>query len=328
MKCRNCKDAALPDRKYCQKHLDYINQKARERVGKCKQCSEPAANGKSRCLKHQEEIKIKSAERKARLKANRLCKDCGEKALDGLVLCEECNNKAKTRNKFVLQQRQLENKCTFCGGDKENLEKAYCDQCSKKDNERLRERTSNAKENQICTRCRKNNSVDDGSFCEDCYVSARDYFKKYKKDKVSNGICYRCKNPRIASKLYCHSCAIEHAVRRSIINALRKKQIPKSAKTEEIIGCTIVFFREHIRNLMEPWMNENNYGVHIPGEQRWQLGHIVPRSSFDLTDPDQLKKCWHYTNIYPQEAKENIELQDWMFHRDQLVRGRYLRESQ
>lgn len=75
-------------------------------------------------------------------------------------------------------------------------------------------------------------------------------------------------------------------------------------------------------------MNESNYGVHIPGQQRWQLGHIVPKSSFDLTDLEQLKKCWHYTNIYPQEAKENIELQDWMFHGDQLVRGRYLRESQ
>jgi len=327
IKCKNCKESALPDRKYCQKHLDYINQKARERVGKCKQCSEPAANGKSRCLKHQEEIRIKSAERKAKLKAGGLCKDCGREAAKGVVLCEDCNSKAKMRSKLVLEQRQKENKCTCCGKDKENLDKAYCELCSKKDKSRLIDRREEAKENQICTRCRKNNSVDGGSFCENCYENAREYYKSYRKDKVLGGICYRCTNLRIAGKLLCHSCGIEHSVRRSVGNALRKKQIPKSARTEEIIGCSIIFFRDHIKNLMEPWMNESNYGVHVPGERRWQLGHKIPRSSFDLSDLEQLKRCWHYTNIYPQEAEENIVFQDKLFVDGVLVLGRNIRSN-
>jgi len=324
-KCRNCKEDALPNRKYCQKHLDYINKKAKERVGKCKQCNEPAVDGKSRCAKHQEEVRIKSAERKAKLKANGLCRNCGKPVFKGLTQCEECNSKSVVNSKLKTIKRQLENKCTCCGKEKENKDKAFCDKCSEKDRQRLIERKDKAKENGICTRCRKNNSIDGGSFCNECYKAAREYFKKYTKQKFLDGICYRCKNPRVDGKIYCHSCKIDNSIRKAIIRSLRKKQIPKSAKTEEILGCTIAFFRDHIKNLMEPWMNEDNYGVHIPGEKRWQLGHKIPIAAFDLSYPEQLKKAWHYTNIIPQEAEENIVFQDFLFVGSKLVRGRDLR---
>lgn len=278
-------------------------------------------------MKHQDEVRIKSAERKAKLKEKGLCKDCGAKTYKKLSLCQECNSKAIQRNKLKVIQRQLDNKCTCCGGEKKDVSKAYCNTCSLRDNQRLRDRAERAKENNICIRCRKNNSIDGGSFCENCYTNARTYHKVYRDTKFFNGICQRCPNLKVDDKLLCHSCSIENNIRKNVASALLKKQIPKSLRTEEMLGCTIKFFREHIRNLMEPWMNEKNYGVHIPGERRWQLGHRMPVASFDLLDTEQLKKCWHYTNLYPQEAKENILMQDFLIIDGGLVRGRDLKKS-
>jgi hypothetical protein len=37
----------------------------------------------------------------------------------------------------------------------------------------------------------------------------------------------------------------------------------------------------------------------------WEIDHIKPVSSFDLTDEDQQKQCFHYTNLQPLTKKEN-----------------------
>jgi hypothetical protein len=37
----------------------------------------------------------------------------------------------------------------------------------------------------------------------------------------------------------------------------------------------------------------------------WHIDHIRPCCSFDLTDPEQQKKCFHYSNLQPLWAEEN-----------------------
>jgi hypothetical protein len=46
------------------------------------------------------------------------------------------------------------------------------------------------------------------------------------------------------------------------------------------------------------WENHGKYAGHID--------HIIPCASFDLTDPEQQKKCFHYTNLQPLWAHENL----------------------
>ena len=46
-------------------------------------------------------------------------------------------------------------------------------------------------------------------------------------------------------------------------------------------------------------MTWDNYG-------EWHIDHIKPCCGFDLTDFEQQKKCFHYTNLQPLWAKDNI----------------------
>ena len=69
------------------------------------------------------------------------------------------------------------------------------------------------------------------------------------------------------------------------------------------LGCSTKEFNLHLESQFERWMTWDNYG-------EWHLDHIQPCSSFDHTDEAQIKVCWHWTNLQPLEANENIKKSD------------------
>lgn len=94
----------------------------------------------------------------------------------------------------------------------------------------------------------------------------------------------------------------EYKIRRNIRKRLHEFIQGKiHTKTEEIVGMPLSEFKIYIASLFEPWMSWDNYGFYT-----WHIDHIIPLSSFDLTDPEQIKKANHYTNLRPLSAKENI----------------------
>lgn len=73
----------------------------------------------------------------------------------------------------------------------------------------------------------------------------------------------------------------------------------KSAKTEELLGISIQGLKTFLELKFKPGMSWENYG-------KWHIDHIYPLSKSDLTTPEGQKRAFHYTNLQPLWAKENI----------------------
>ena len=78
------------------------------------------------------------------------------------------------------------------------------------------------------------------------------------------------------------------------------KGLNKSQKTLDLLGCDISFLWKYLEKKFKPGMSKENYG-------EWHIDHIVPCASFDLSDPKQQEKCFHYTNLQPLWARENLQ---------------------
>lgn len=77
----------------------------------------------------------------------------------------------------------------------------------------------------------------------------------------------------------------------------------KSRAAEELVGCDSKFLREHLRLRFAPGMTHENRAA-------WHIDHIKPCASFDLTDEWEQKKCFHYSNLAPRWAFDNISKKD------------------
>ena len=59
-------------------------------------------------------------------------------------------------------------------------------------------------------------------------------------------------------------------------------------------------------------MSWSNYGTgwYGKGMSEWHVDHIIPLTSFDLRIPEQQKLCFHYSNLQPLWALENLVKHD------------------
>tara|TARA_B110000902_G_C14056220_1_gene493664 strand:- start:119 stop:703 length:585 start_codon:yes stop_codon:yes gene_type:complete len=74
----------------------------------------------------------------------------------------------------------------------------------------------------------------------------------------------------------------------------------KSDSTINILGCTIEELWIYLESKFTEGMTRQNHG-------KWHVDHIIPCASFDLTKPEQQVKCFHYTNLQPLWALDNLK---------------------
>jgi hypothetical protein len=82
--------------------------------------------------------------------------------------------------------------------------------------------------------------------------------------------------------------------------ALKAKRVNKTERSIELLGCTIDEFRKHIESQWLPGMTWENHTY-----KGWHIDHIKPVNTFDFTDLEQQKQCFHYTNLRPLWWREN-----------------------
>lgn len=96
---------------------------------------------------------------------------------------------------------------------------------------------------------------------------------------------------------------IKFYLRKRLRHAAIDKQY--SLRTTELIGCTPQFLRDHLEAQFTPGMSWDTYGT-----RGWHIDHKIPCASFNLLDQEQAKKCFHFTNLRPLWASENISKGD------------------
>lgn len=84
--------------------------------------------------------------------------------------------------------------------------------------------------------------------------------------------------------------------------ALKSQSSNKCYKTIDLLGITIYDFKKYLESQFKDGMTWDNYSY-----KGWHIDHIRPCSSFDLTDPEQQKLCFHYTNLQPLWWWENLK---------------------
>ena len=90
-------------------------------------------------------------------------------------------------------------------------------------------------------------------------------------------------------------------LRGRVSQALRSAGIKRSARTMELVGCSVEDLRRHIESLWQLGMTWANHSV-----QGWHIDHIRPCFTFDLTKPEEQRACFHWSNLRPLWAKDNL----------------------
>jgi hypothetical protein len=139
-----------------------------------------------------------------------------------------------------------------------------------RERDRLNKRTANKlEENQL-----KNKNY---------YINNKSIFNE--KTRIRNNIRYNT-NPQFkAMSNY-----------RSMLNNMLKGSGVKNSLN--LTGLDIVDLKRHIESLFSEGMSWDN-------RKEWHIDHIKPVKLFDLTDPEQVKQCYHYTNLRPMWASDN-----------------------
>lgn len=100
-------------------------------------------------------------------------------------------------------------------------------------------------------------------------------------------------------------------IRTRINFVLKRAGTARSETCIHYTGCEIEFLVTHISNLFKDGMNWDNKGS-------WEIDHIRPCSSFDLTEEDQCLTCFNWRNLRPIDAGENSRKKDKYNKKDEL----------
>ena len=82
------------------------------------------------------------------------------------------------------------------------------------------------------------------------------------------------------------------------VGVIRAKRGYSPVPFSYLIGCNKTYLFEHLSLQFKEGMTGDNYG-------EWEIDHIRPICSFDLTKDEDVIQCFHYTNMQPLWREDN-----------------------
>lgn len=133
---------------------------------------------------------------------------------------------------------------------------------------------------------------------------ALDYYYRNRNKQRANNLAWKKLHPE---NLRVHqrrqrmkpNVKLRHNLATRLLTSL--KQQWKSGRTIELLGCSIPDFRIYLESLFEAGMSWDNYGPN-----GWHIDHIMPCAIFDLTRADHQRRCFHFSNMQPMWAADNL----------------------
>lgn len=196
--------------------------------------------------------------------------------------------------------------------DRENSYTTHCKPCVQtRHNTRKVEPVQEG--TKVCTRCETEKHVSefgamanaaDGRkpHCKNCHAGVQLEYVDRNREEVNaryraNGKKYRVatNKRRKEDPAFRIRCNLSSRVR----SALKAEGTRKSEKTKELTGCSIEELKAHLESKFVEGMTWENYG-------EWHLDHIRPCASFNLVDVEEQRKCFHWTNLQPLWALDNL----------------------
>lgn len=129
----------------------------------------------------------------------------------------------------------------------------------------------------------------------DIVKKARKRYYESHKEECSNASVRRSKERFNSDPLYKLTCVL----RARIHGAFRYNLSEKADKSFSLLGCTAEKAKKYLEKQFSEDMNWGNHG------KLWEIDHIKPISSFNLTDEAEQKKAFNFTNLQPLYKIDN-----------------------
>ena len=242
-------------------------------------------------------------------------------------ICKICN-KTLPINQFNICDKSgsRRGKCKICYAEHKQKRKGNLEEYKKEKLYREELHQLQKKNKRKCRLCLEIKSIDDfhNSYTEKVFYNKKSYCKKCARNQYMRPYLQsprgkqkkqqwdknyfskpEIKQKRSEKHMHRYHNDIEYKIlyklRSRIKNIFKTKNIKKLNRTIDLLGCTLQKARKHLESQFKEgmtWENHGRYG--------WHIDHIIPCASFDLTDPEQQKKCFNYKNLQPLWWHENL----------------------
>jgi hypothetical protein len=127
--------------------------------------------------------------------------------------------------------------------------------------------------------------------CKECLTEWRKENRKILNEKTKQ---YEKKRKEIDPEF-----KLIKTLRSRLGNAIRRQNSNKTDTTINLLGCSVSFLKKFLETKFTDGMSWDNHG-------KWHIDHIKPCALFNLLDEEEQKKCFHYTNLQPLWATDNL----------------------
>jgi hypothetical protein len=134
----------------------------------------------------------------------------------------------------------------------------------------------------------------------------KEWWSRYRKENreiIQQRINKWRNNKRKTSALY----RLTERIRGQLKQAVKRRNFSQSQSTIQYLGVKLKYFKKYLEHKFQEGMTWENFG------KVWHIDHIIPISMVDTSKEENIKFVFHYRNLQPMFAKDNLKKSNKVF---------------